>query len=92
MKHLTFALFLILGSAFLLFAQDVQVSRQNKTISVTAEESVSADAEAATLNFGYHNYASSYDAAFRENVSVSDKITQALLDANIPQQILKQRS
>ena len=84
MKSLLVTLFLILAGTASLPAQDVQVSRQNKTISVTAEESVLADAEIATLAFGYQNYASSYDAAFRENLATSGKITKALLDANIP--------
>jgi len=84
MKNLFTLVLILAGASTFLSAQDVQVSRQNKTISITAEESVLADAEIATLSFGYHNYAPSHDAAFRENVSTSDKITKALLDANIP--------
>jgi hypothetical protein len=46
-------LFLISGA----LAQDIQVNRQNKTIAVTADESVTADPEVAVLAIGYHNYA-----------------------------------
>jgi len=74
----------ILASACLLSAQDIQVNRQNKTIAVTAEDSVAADAEIAVLEIGYHNYAPTQDAAFHENVRVSEQITKALLDAKIP--------
>jgi uncharacterized protein YggE len=74
----------ILAAACALFAQDIQVNRQNKTIAVTADDSVTADAEIAVLEIGYHNYAPTQDAAFYENVRVADQITKALLDAKIP--------
>ncbi len=64
-------------------SQDIQVNRQNKTIAVTAEESTTADAEIAVLAIGYHNFAPVQDAAFRENVRVAERITQALLDAKV---------
>lgn len=65
------------------FAQDIQVNRQNKTIAVTADESITADAEVAVLSIGYHNYAPTQDQAFRENVRLADQITHALLQAKI---------
>ena len=65
-------------------AQDILVNRQNKTIAVTADESVSADAEVATLAIGFHNYGPTQDAAFRENVRNADRIIKALLDAKVP--------
>jgi uncharacterized protein YggE len=84
MKHAGFVLILTLAAAAAMFAQDIQVNRQNKTIAVTADESITADAEVAVLAIGYHNYAPTQDAAFQECVRVSDKITQALLAAGIP--------
>jgi uncharacterized protein len=74
----------ILASASLLFAQDIQVNRQNKTIAVTADDSVAADAEVAVLEIGYHNYAPTQDGAFHDNVRVAEQITKALLDAKVP--------
>ncbi len=64
--------------------QDVQVSRQNKTIAVTAEDSIGADPEVAILAIGYHNYAATHADAFRENVRVSNGITQAVLNSSVP--------
>jgi uncharacterized protein YggE len=61
--------------------QDVQVNRQNKTIAVTADESTTADAEVAVLAIGYHNYASTQEAAFRENVKVAEQVVNALIKA-----------
>jgi uncharacterized protein len=74
----------VIACAGLLFAQDIQVNRQNKTIAVTADESVTADAEIAVLAIGYHNYGLTQDAAFRESVQAADRIAQALLNAQVP--------
>lgn len=68
----------------LCFAQDIQVNRENKTIAVTADELVSADAEVAVLAIGYHNYALTQDAAFRTNVRAAEEIVKTLLDAKVP--------
>ncbi len=67
-----------------LFAQDIQVNRQNRTISVTADESATADAEVAVVTIGYHNYGRTQDAVFQEDVQVAERITKALLDAKVP--------
>src|SRR5258706_185031 len=65
--------------------QDIQVNRQNKTIAITADESVTADAEVAVLDIGYQNYGASQGTAFTENVRASTQITKAMLGANIPE-------
>jgi uncharacterized protein YggE len=75
----------LLSYALAASAQDIQVNRQNKTIAVTADDSVTADAEVAVLAIGYHNYAPTQDAAFRENVSAAEKITRAMLNAKVPE-------
>jgi len=67
------------------FAQEIQVNRQNKTIAVTADDSIAAEPEIAVLSLGYHSYAPTQDQAFRENVRVADQITRALLDTKIPE-------
>jgi len=83
-KHLVIAFLLVFAGISVLCAQDVQVNRQNKTIAVTAEESVTADAEVAVLEIGYHNYAATQEQVFEDNVHVANGITKALLDAGIP--------
>ena len=67
-----------------MYAQTIQVNRQNKTIAVTADDSATAVAEVAVVEIGYHNYATTQDGAFHENVRVAEQITKALLDAKIP--------
>lgn len=49
------------------FGQQILVNRQNKTIAITAEDSVSVDPEVATITVGYQNYAFTKDAAYKEN-------------------------
>ena len=67
-----------------MYAQTIQVNRQNKTIAVTADDSATAVAEVAVIEIGYHSYAPTQDSAFHENVRVAEQITKALLDAKIP--------
>jgi uncharacterized protein len=64
--------------------QDVQVNRENKTIAVTADETVTADAEVAVLNIGYHNFAPTQEVAFHNNVRAAEHIVQAILEAKVP--------
>jgi hypothetical protein len=73
-----------IASTGLLFAQDIQVNRQNKTIAVTADESTTADAEVAILTIGYHDYGITQEVAFQENVRTAERITKALMDAKVP--------
>jgi len=80
-KLLSLPLVLIAVTAL---SQDIQINRQNKTVAVTAEESVTSDAEVALLAVGYHNYGASQDAAFHENIRAAERITKAMLDAKIP--------
>lgn len=77
-------LFSVLVVAAICQSQDIQVNRQNKTIAVTADYTLTADAEVAELAIGYHNYAPTQETAFRENVRIADQIIQALLHAKIP--------
>lgn len=70
-------------------AQNIQVDKQNKTIAVTAEESVSVDAEIAILRIGCNNYGVTKDAAFKENARIANAITKAFLDAKIPKEAIE---
>ncbi len=71
------------------FSQQIQVNRQNKTIAITAEDSVSVDPEVATITVGYRNYALTKDAAYGENVRVSNEIIKALIEGGVPKSALE---
>lgn len=64
-------------------AQEIQVNRDNRTIAVTARQTVEADAEIAVVELGYHNYAKTHDQAYEDNVRASNKIIQVLLGSGI---------
>ncbi len=85
MERTVWVLLVLIGCAWALPAQDIQINRQNKTIAVTADDSVTADAEVAVIEIGYHNYAPSQEIAFRENVRAAGVITRAMLDAKVPE-------
>lgn len=64
-------------------AQQIQVNRENRTIAVTATDTVEANAEIAVVELGYHNYAKTHDRAYEDNVRASNKIIRALLGSGI---------
>jgi uncharacterized protein len=66
------------------FSQQIQINRQNKTIAITADDSVSVDPDVATITVGYQNYAPTHEAAYRENLRVSSEVTKALLNGGVP--------
>jgi uncharacterized protein YggE len=74
------------------FGQQILVNRQNKTIAITAEDSVSVDPEVATITVGYENYAPSKDKAYGENIRVSNEITKAMLNGGVPKSSLETES
>lgn len=75
---------LVLGGLANAQLANVQINRENKTISVVAEETVTADAEVAVVELGVHNEAVSKDMAFRENVQVAERVLKAILEAGVP--------
>lgn len=80
------AIFVLAALTLTAFGQDIQVNRQNKTIAVTADGSVEVDAEVAVLAIGYHNFASTQDGAYKENVRAADAISKAILAFGVPRE------
>src|SRR5437762_7984029 len=74
------------------FGQQITVNRQNKTIAITADDSVSVDPEVATITLGYQNYAPTKDAAYGDNTRVSGEVTKALLNGGVPKSALETES
>jgi uncharacterized protein YggE len=80
---------LIIGVLQLATAQDVQVSRANKTVEVTVTTSVDADHGVVIIGVGYRNYGSSKGSAFAENVHAANRIIQAFLDAKVSKESIE---
>lgn len=64
-------------------AQQVQVSKQNKTISVSADQTIKVAPDLAKLSIGRQDYAPVQDDAFRETKSAINRILNALQSLGI---------
>ncbi len=84
MKKTVMSLFAVCVLSIFCAAQDVQVSRTNKTIAVTADESVSVDPDVAIITFAYNSYGSTKDEAYNDNLKGSESILKAMFDAGVP--------
>ena len=65
-------------------AQTIQVSKENRTISVTATDKVTAMADTATVHVGFIVYGPTSDAAYANGSRTSNAIVKALRDAGVP--------
>jgi len=65
-------------------AQTIQVSKENRTISVTATDKVTAMADTATVHIGFIVYGPNSDAAYANGSRTSNGIVKALTAAGIP--------
>ncbi len=62
----------------------VNVSKDNRTIAITATASVTAMADTATIHIGYITYGPDKDAAYAAGSTLSNAIIKALTSAGIP--------
>jgi len=65
-------------------AQTIQVSKENRTISVTATDKVTAMADIATVHVGFIVYGPDSDAAYANGSRTSNAIMKALTSAGVP--------
>lgn len=86
MTRRTSFLLIFLSIGIACAAQMVQVNRENRTISVTADDTVSADAEVAILSIGVHNSSPSKDTAYQDNLRAAEKVVKALLETGVPRE------
>lgn len=83
-RRFVIAAFLVMLGISAANAQQIQVNRENRTIAVSATDSVEVDAEVAIIRLGYHNYGRTREATYDENIGAADKIVDALVGAVIP--------
>lgn len=85
MKSVTWLFAFLCWSAVapILCAQEIQVNRENRVISVTATGTIEVEPEIAVVQIGYHNYGRARDSAYEENKDAAAKIIEALLAAGI---------
>ncbi|HWR13716.1 MAG TPA: SIMPL domain-containing protein [Terriglobales bacterium] len=89
MRYLKLAILLVVASAINLSAQEVQVSRANKTITVTADASATAEPDMATVTFAFENYGATSKEAYENNIRASERVLKAMLDSGIPKEAIE---
>jgi uncharacterized protein YggE len=65
-------------------AQTIQVSKENRTIAITATDKVTALADTATVHIGFIAYGPDSPAAYATGSRISNAIIKALTSAGIP--------
>ncbi len=65
-------------------AQTVQVSKDNRSVSVTATERVSLAADTASVHVGYTTFGRDRDTAYSAATKLSSTIIKSLTDSGIP--------
>ena len=65
-------------------AQTIQVSRENRTIAITATDRVLVMADTATVHIGFLAYGPDSDSAYATGSRISNAIVKALTSAGIP--------
>ncbi|MHB8753858.1 MAG: SIMPL domain-containing protein [Candidatus Acidiferrales bacterium] len=83
-RRCAIAAFLLMFGISAANAQQIQVNRDNRTIAVTATDTVEVNAQVAIVHLGYHNYGQTHEATYNENVSAADKIVNAVVGAGVP--------
>jgi uncharacterized protein len=79
----------VLSTGTLASAQGIQISRDNRTIAVSATGTVEADPEIALISIGYESYGKTRDAAYSDNTQTASKIIGALVAAGVKQESIE---
>lgn len=72
--------------------QGIAVSKENRTIAITATDSVIAMADVATVHVGFVVYGVDHDAAYAAGSRVSNAIVGALKSASVPSDAIQSES
>ena len=70
------------------FCQQVMVSRQNRTISISADQTIKVEPELAKLAIGRQDYAATQDEAFRATKEAIAKIVESLHRSGVQDQAI----
>ena len=73
-------------------AQQIVVSKDNRTIAVTTSAEANADADTVTVQIGFVAYGPDQDSAYATGSKVSNAIAAALKAAGIPQDAIQSES
>src|SRR5271155_3644184 len=71
-------LVLLCAGTIHVFAQAIQVNKENKTIAITTNDSADADADTAIVHIGFELFAADADAAYSKGSTASNNIIKAI--------------
>ncbi len=74
------------------YAQQIVVSKDNRTIAVTTSADANADADTVTVQVGFVAYGADQDSAYATGSKISNAIAAALKAAGIPQDAIQSES
>jgi uncharacterized protein len=74
------------------YAQQIIVSKDNRTIAVTTSADASAEADTVTVEIGFIEYGADQDSAYAAGSKTSNAIAAALKGAGIPQDAIQSES
>jgi uncharacterized protein len=86
------ALLTLLASAIPSYAQQIVVSKENRTIAVTTSSDATADPDTVTVQIGFIVYGPDHDAAYALGSKTSNDIAAALKAAGIPKDAIESQS
>ena len=88
----SFAALFLAAAAVTSHAQQIVVSKDNRTIAVTTSADASADADTVTVQVGFIVYGTDQDSAYALGSRTSNAIAAALKAAEIPQDAIQSES
>ena len=74
---------LLLATGALTSAQGIQISRENRTVAVSATATVTAEPEIAMINLACDSYGKTQESAYNDNTQTASKIIDALVAAGV---------
>jgi uncharacterized protein len=81
----TIAAMFLLTAGPITSAQGIQITRDNRTIAVSATATVIAEPEIALVSLGYDSYGKTREATYDDNTQTASKIIDALVAAGVKQ-------
>jgi uncharacterized protein YggE len=86
------AALLLAAVALTCHAQQIVVSKENRTIAVTTSADANAPADTATVQIGFVAYGADQESAYAQGSKISNQITAALKAGGIPQDAIQSES
>jgi len=92
MMMLRFTVLAFFAHSMACSAQTIQVSKENRTIAITATDKVMAEADVATIHVGFLAYGPDSNTAYANGSRVSNSIHRAIVAAGVAEDAIESES